>query len=286
MRVMSLPFKILRKQIFDSSNFSKLKHFSPLKTYSLQKITTFPLPVINYYFTRPLSFDRYLDLEKKLRERRREVLLYCQHPLCLTAGLKEKNKERKFLSLERENDYSEGRINNEDRAREKKRGKATDGKEKYKVPIYYIKRGGYIVVHELGQCVIYLHVDLKKRGLKINKFFYDLLAITQKNIEGVWGISTEINDENPGLYLRKDEKTKKNQEKLAFIGLCFNSFFTSNGIAININNSMKTFSHIDTCGVENQKITSIQNEGGNIDYLSTFLDAWQSDFFALLNERS
>lgn len=193
---------------------------------------------------RALDYKRYLELQELLREKRRELLLFCEHPKTLTAGV-----QAKPGSLLRP------------QAELLRHGIAHER----------IGRGGDYTAHEPGQCVIYPHIDIEKRGIPVSHFFAELLQITQISLRNVWSIQTITHESAPGLYT-------KDGAKIASIGIMFKRFFTSFGMAVNISNDLATFDWIHPCGDPQLRLTSIQALGGDPALLSTFVRVWEGEF--------
>ena len=201
-----------------------------------------------------LAYESYIKLQSKLRLRRRELLLFCQHPPTLTAGLQAR-PESLLFSLE----------------------------ELHKRNILHVKvgRGGDYSAHEPGQILIYPHLDIRKRKLKIHDYIEALLEISIGALEEIWGIQTFRDSQRPGLYLKEKEKAK--QVKIASIGIMCKAFFSSFGLAINISNSLSTFTYINPCGYEALKLCSVKSCGADVKKLDSFIDLWQKKFIGWLD---
>ena len=197
----------------------------------------------------PLQYERYLKFQARLRERRRECVLFCGHPPTLTAGVQARAENL--------------------RASPAALGLAG-------VHLVNVGRGGDYTAHEPGQCVIYPHVDLRARHWGVSDFFQALLQTTARVLHAVWKIEVESREAAPGLYLRDGGA------KIASIGVMFKSFFTSHGIAINISNEGSTFGLIHPCGFPDQRIISIAQLGGEPAELPRFIEAWYDEFSTTL----
>ncbi|MCE9599212.1 MAG: lipoyl(octanoyl) transferase LipB [Spirochaetia bacterium] len=188
----------------------------------------------------PISYRDYLTLQATLRSERRELLLICEHPPTITAGVKFKTSS---LRLDRQSLETRG------------------------IEFFEIGRGGDVTAHEPGQVIFYPHIDLKQRGISIAHFFEQLLESTSDALEAVFNIQASTRKDAPGLYVPTGEK-------IASIGVQFKSFFTSHGIAINVTNDLTTFQGIDPCGDPDLKLTSVSllrgkpvSKGRFVDYL-------------------
>lgn len=194
---------------------------------------------------KPVIYKRYLRLQEKLRQRRKELLIFCSHPSVITAGAQSRSQNL-LVSLKE--------------------------LEKQNVAVIPTKRGGDYTAHELGQCVIYPHIDLRKRNMKIHFLIQGMLEITSELLQEIWGIKVFLDSQSPGLYRISDSA------KIASIGLMFKSFFTSFGIALNVSNSLETFRFIHPCGYEGLRICSVENSGGNSEFLPLFIHLWKDRF--------
>lgn len=195
---------------------------------------------------RPTDYAAYVRLQEKLRKHRREILIFCSHPRVLTAGVQSKEAS---LRVDR----------SEAAARQ--------------IPILEIGRGGDFTAHEPGQCVIYPHVDLKRRGLSIGSYFQNLLDITSDTMRSVWNLETQTLAHAPGLYVADGAK-------IASIGVMFKGFFTSFGLALNVDNDLETFKFIHPCGFPTTRMTTVANQGGNSARVENFAAEWAHRFSA------
>jgi lipoyl(octanoyl) transferase len=199
----------------------------------------------------PLDYSRYLSLQNRLRQHRRELLLFCEHPPTITAGVTT-NPENLLTDRDALHDLG--------------------------IDYFDVKRGGDLTAHEPGQCVIYPHVDIQRRKIPVSHFFKSLAEITRDALQIVWGIDTLYSDESPGLYL-------KSGEKIASLGIVFKSFFTSHGLAVNICNTKRTFDHIHPCGRRNLVIVTVRDLGGDPELLPEFIDLWRERFSGFMVAR-
>ncbi len=204
----------------------------------------------------PLSYPTYLRLQSQLRQRRQELLLFCSHPAVITYG-------RQALQKNLLTD--------------------TRALDQLGIACYAVKRGGDFTAHETGQCVIYPHVDLKKRGIKLSPFARAIVDTTRQALKFIWPqLDLQYRNDAPGLYI-KDSNTK-----LAAVGFSFEKFFSSHGIAINIHNDLRTFQLIRPCGYQNIHPISIRQLDLPAPPTLTkeFCRTWQKLFEAWLSKAS
>ena len=120
-----------------------------------------------------------------------------------------------------------------------------------KIKIIKTNRGGKITLHNPGQKIIYFALDLNKRKKDIRKL---INTIEESIIEFLllWKIRGKKDRKNIGIWV--------NKKKIAAIGLRVSKWIAFHGCSININNDLDQYLKIMPCGLDNQKITSINNE--------------------------
>lgn len=155
---------------------------------------------------------------------------------------------------------------------------SADELSKRDIDFHDVGRGGDMTAHEPGQLVIYPHIDLKKRSLGLSDYFSLILSVTQESILSAFSIET-VKHDSPGLYV-------KNGAKLASIGIQAKSFFTTHGIAINIDNDLSTFDTIHPCGFPDLMMTSIAKQGADVARIDDFIDNWMNLFQTRLEAKT
>lgn len=203
-----------------------------------------------FILSNPVSYSSYINFQERIRKKRKECILVLEHIPTITAGV---NFKRENLLVSQELLLQKG------------------------IEFYFIKRGGDLTAHERGQIVIYPHIDLKKRNIKLTQFLSILQTIILNTVELVWDLELVYFENKPGFYLKKEPS-----KKLISLGFNFQSFFTSYGLALNFENDLSTFQYIHPCGEEAENITSIQNLGLDtslkMDFILEVLDAFHEYF--------
>ena len=130
------------------------------------------------------------------------------------------------------------------------------------IPLVKIDRGGQITYHGPGQVVIYLLLDLNRRGLKVRDLvsrmeqaIIDLLAghgVTAARLEGA-----------PGVYVRRnsDTGTSAYPAKLAALGLRIRKGCSYHGLSLNVDMELAPFSAINPCGYAGMPVTQTKDLG-------------------------
>ena len=111
-----------------------------------------------------------------------------------------------------------------------------------------IRRGGEATLHSPGQLVIYPVVSLPLLGLKVRDFIVALEEITQKMLKEL-GVMTQREGKYAGLYTEKG--------KLCFFGIHISEGVSQHGLSINVDNDLKLFNSIKSCGEKDRKHDSL-----------------------------
>jgi lipoyl(octanoyl) transferase len=163
----------------------------------------------------------YRELRKRVdylkKHKSKDLLWILEHPLTYTGGIRSNEKE----ILDK------------------------------KIKLIKTNRGGKITLHNPGQKIIYLVLDLNKRKKDIRNLV--------KNIENsiieflkLYKIDSYTDKKNIGIWV--------NKKKIAAIGIRVSQWIAYHGCTININNSLEPYKKISPCGLSNKKVTSIKNE--------------------------
>lgn len=110
-------------------------------------------------------------------------------------------------------------------------------------------RGGDITCHEHGQLVIYPIINIGKFNLKLKDYVFLLEKVVMEFLKRL-GIRSHRVVGKPGLWIGNN--------KIASIGINVKRRCTKHGIAINVNNDLKTFDLVNPCGYEGVGVTSVK----------------------------
>lgn len=129
-------------------------------------------------------------------------------------------------------------------------------------PVYRTGRGGEFTYHGPGQRVVYVMLDLKRRGPDIRRFVTDLeewiiRALAAFNVDG------ERRDGRVGIWVArgKEREDKPREDKIAAIGVRVRRWVTYHGISINVEPDLDHFSGIVPCGIAEHGVTSLVDLG-------------------------
>jgi lipoyl(octanoyl) transferase len=124
------------------------------------------------------------------------------------------------------------------------------------IPVIQVDRGGQVTYHGPGQLVFYTLLDLKRGRLGIRDI---VCALENAVIHALAGYAIEARGSRdaPGVYV--------DGKKVASIGLRVRRGCSYHGLAVNVSNDLKPFSHINPCGYDNLEVTSLKNLGAPIE---------------------
>ncbi len=113
-------------------------------------------------------------------------------------------------------------------------------------------RGGKITLHNPGQKIVYFVINLNKRKKSIRNLVTQIENIII-NFLKFYGIKSNADRKNIGIWV--------NNKKIAAIGVRVSRWVAYHGFSINVSNNLDDYKKIIPCGLDNNNITSIKNEG-------------------------
>lgn len=132
-------------------------------------------------------------------------------------------------------------------------------------PVFKTQRGGQYTYHGPGQRIIYVMLDVAKRGHDIRKFIKDLEnwiidTLAEFNLAG------EVRKGRVGVWIQRPDLPFSSQgtvveQKIAAIGIRLRKWVSYHGISINLNPNLNHFSGIIPCGIDGFGITSFADLG-------------------------
>ena len=210
---------------------------SIVNSFSSESSTNFS--DIQFIWKDRLPYRESLTLQEKLKEsaskNRQAFLLGFECPACITLGLRGETEKDLIGTVE---EY-----------------------KKKQIEIVPIKRGGQATLHSPGQLVIYPIMDLLKWKIRLRDFLSMLEKITIITLKE-YGISAKKKETSAGLWTNKG--------KIAFFGIHISGGVSQHGLAINIQNDLKLFQLIRSCGVLNRPHDSFQNQGVSANLKEVF----------------
>jgi lipoyl(octanoyl) transferase len=127
-------------------------------------------------------------------------------------------------------------------------------------PVFETGRGGQYTYHGPGQRVVYVMLDLKRRGSDVRAFVgaleqWIIATLADFNVTG------ETRDDRVGVWVRRPELGIEREDKIAAIGIRLRRWVSFHGLAINVEPELEHFSGIVPCGVIGHGVTSLVDLG-------------------------
>ena len=180
----------------------------------------------------PVAYpDAVAEMERRVAEIREghapELVWLLEHPPIYTAGTSAKSQD--LINAER-------------------------------FPVYPSGRGGQYTYHGPGQRVIYLMLDLARRGKDVRRFVNQIenWMIDALALLGVEGMTREG---RTGIWVRRPEKGLDREDKIAAIGIRVRRWVTFHGVSLNIAPDLTHYDGIVACGISDQGVTSLADLG-------------------------
>lgn len=155
--------------------------------------------------------------------------------------------------------------------------KETDLLTPKRFPVYDAGRGGQYTYHGPGQRVVYVMLDLNKRGKDVRQYVANLESWIIKTLLE-FNVIGEKRDGRIGVWVRREGGR---EDKIAAIGVRVRKWVTFHGICINVEPDLSHYSGIVPCGISEHGVTSLVDLGlpVNMDDLDAALQRTWNDIF-------
>ena len=132
-------------------------------------------------------------------------------------------------------------------------------------PVYEARRGGQYTYHGPGQRVVYVMLDVAKRGRDVRCFVRDLERWVINTL-AEFNVTGEIREGRVGVWVEREDKPltatgAKTEDKIAAIGIRLRKWVSFHGISINVEPDLEHFSGIVPCGITEYGVTSLVDLG-------------------------
>ena len=127
------------------------------------------------------------------------------------------------------------------------------------IEFFHTNRGGDITFHGPGQIVGYPIFDLERLKPDIVWYMRQLEEIIIRTLLD-FGIVSERSSGETGVWI--DTAIPGKERKICAMGVRTSRWITMHGFALNVNTDLHYFDYIIPCGIQNKKVTSIQQELG------------------------
>ncbi|WP_240200191.1 lipoyl(octanoyl) transferase LipB [Paracoccus methylovorus] len=132
-------------------------------------------------------------------------------------------------------------------------------------PVHAAGRGGQYTYHGPGQRVVYVMLDLNRRGRDVRTFVKALEgwvidALAEFNLKG------EIREGRVGVWIARPDKARlpdgsMREDKIAAIGIKLRKWVSFHGISINVEPDLEHYAGIVPCGISGHGVTSLVDMG-------------------------
>ncbi|MEM9762189.1 MAG: lipoyl(octanoyl) transferase LipB [Pseudomonadota bacterium] len=143
--------------------------------------------------------------------------------------------------------------------------KPQDLRDPGRFPVVPVRRGGQYTYHGPGQRVVYVMLDVARRGRDLHRFVATLedwviATLAEFHVRG------ERREGRVGVWVERPEKTRGPdgavaEEKIAAIGVQLRRWVSFHGLAINVEPDLSHFEGIVPCGIAEHGVTSLVDLG-------------------------
>ncbi len=132
-------------------------------------------------------------------------------------------------------------------------------------PVYDARRGGQYTYHGPGQRVVYVMLDLNKRGRDIRAFVQSLEGWVIDTLSS-FGLTGHIREGRVGVWIDRPDRPplpdgRMAEDKIAAIGIRLRKWISLHGISINVEPDLEHFTGIVPCGISDYGVTSLVDLG-------------------------
>jgi lipoyl(octanoyl) transferase len=132
--------------------------------------------------------------------------------------------------------------------------------EPERLPVFQTGRGGQYTYHGPGQRVVYLMLDLARRGKDVRRF---VRAIERWIIDALkqFGVDGACREGRTGIWVPRPDKSPLAEDKIAAIGIRVRRWVSFHGVSINVSPDLGHYAGIVPCGILDQGVTSLADLG-------------------------
>ena len=143
--------------------------------------------------------------------------------------------------------------------------KLADLKDPDRFDVYATRRGGQYTYHGPGQRIVYVMLDVGRRGRDVRRFVQQLEAWVIATLDS-FNIKGHIREGRVGVWVERPDKPLQDQgqvteDKIAAIGIRLRKWVSFHGISINVEPDLSHFSGIVPCGITQHGVTSLVDLG-------------------------
>jgi lipoyl(octanoyl) transferase len=120
------------------------------------------------------------------------------------------------------------------------------------IPVIACDRGGQVTYHGPGQVIMYVLLNLRRRGLGVRQLVSELEGAVIETL-GSRGVEAEHRPGAPGVYV--------GGAKVAALGLRIRRGCSYHGLALNVDMNLEPFLRINPCGFPGLAVTQLVQLG-------------------------
>lgn len=148
-------------------------------------------------------------------------------------------------------------------------------------PVHYAGRGGQYTYHGPGQRVVYVMLDLNRRGRDVRAFVTRLEGWIIAALSD-FAVTGHIREGRVGVWVERPDRPRRAdgglaEDKIAAIGIKLRRWISFHGLAINVEPDLGHFDGIVPCGLQDFGVTSLVDLGLPVT-MSDLDDALQRHF--------
>ncbi len=132
-------------------------------------------------------------------------------------------------------------------------------------PVHETRRGGQYTYHGPGQRVVYVMLDVGKRGRDVRAFVkalegWIITTLAEFNVTG------ELREGRVGVWVQRPDRPLTAtgvvaEDKIAALGIRLHKWVSYHGLSINVEPELSHFSGIVPCGIADHGVTSLVDLG-------------------------
>lgn len=132
-------------------------------------------------------------------------------------------------------------------------------------PVFQSPRGGQYTYHGPGQRVVYVMLDVGRRGRDVRRFVADLESWVIATL-ATFNVTGHIRPGRVGVWVERPERPPVPsgavaEDKIAAIGIRLRKWVSFHGLSINVDPDLEHFSGIVPCGISEFGVTSLVDLG-------------------------
>lgn len=131
------------------------------------------------------------------------------------------------------------------------------------IPVVQSNRGGQVTYHGPGQLIVYVLIDLKRRGFGIRDLVTRLEQAMIQTLAS-FGITAQARADAPGVYVSQvhwpdssEVSAHDELRKIGSLGLRVSRGCSYHGLALNVDMNLQPFSRINPCGLRSMRMTQL-----------------------------